>query len=737
MTRPMAIHSDLDVNVLQDAFSRPNIPAIPLPPGCGSKDFSRHWSLVSCFFRWFTSIDYDSIYLYNEPPATTKYAETFNRDFDCHMNARLCVDNEKLDKLVRDHVGSEIKLRLCPPAQLRTRVRQIKRFVIAYYSAYNKRNMPRFGDRSFLQLAYITVVSVLAKMFPDGIWVRQSLLRDLHRRLTSRPMLVLFLPNHQLHIDYIILHVILVRFQMQTPAVIAGDNLNVAVFGTFLRNLGAIFIPRTWLGDSYSEYNLGHAVEYFLMQRVPFEVFIEGARSRDGKSLLPKYGILKQVASVFQRQRQTDLDFDMLVQPVGILYERVFEADGYAAEMAGSDKKPELFATILRNGYLYFFLSSALDSPIRIDAEGFSDNHGARLSGKILVSFPPARELSRFHDSTHNRINIKQLGVFALSQACWHRRVPLIAVVGLALHMHLAAVGAKREIRVQLLVDLVRETANRLATQYAPHSMLNRDALLWIRCSNTDAIVALIEKDSMRLLRHARVNRTRHLIRLDNRSELVYFKNLTIHALFPCSLVCMLLSGGRKKSFALLEQQYRNVTQLLRNEFLADYSAQTANCGMASVLQGLVADGVLALDGGCYLVRDHQFVSRYASLVSPFVQTFVHLLPNILSLGQETCPVREMLRRVNASVSTSKGGRESLNKQYLLSAIYYLDFLGLASLEKVFLSLAKALVTYIRVRNAPKLGALFLGVQQYVIGGNPNDEVIAQILVGKKRAAKL
>ena len=93
---------------------------------------------------------------------------------------------------------------------------------------------------------------------------------------------------------------------MATPSVIAGENLNVAVIGGLLKNLGAIFIPRSFNNEAYTERNLNNVIEFILVNKIPFEVFIEGTRSRDGKLLLPKYGILKSLCSIYLKQRNEE-----------------------------------------------------------------------------------------------------------------------------------------------------------------------------------------------------------------------------------------------------------------------------------------------------------------------------------------------------------------------------------------------------------------------------------------------
>ena len=85
----------------------------------------------------------------------------------------------------------------------------------------------------------------------------------------------LFLPSHQSHLDYIIVHLVCVRFQMATPSVIAGENLNVAVIGGLLKNLGAIFIPRSFNNEAYTERNLNNVIEFILVNKIPLKCLLK------------------------------------------------------------------------------------------------------------------------------------------------------------------------------------------------------------------------------------------------------------------------------------------------------------------------------------------------------------------------------------------------------------------------------------------------------------------------------
>jgi len=74
------------------------------------------------------------------------------------------------------------------------------------------------------------------------------------------------------------------------------------------------------------------------------EFFIEGTRSRTGKTLNPKFGLLSIVAdSVFEKKIP-----DATLVPITINYEKVLEADTYPYELLGEEKVKESLLRVIK-----------------------------------------------------------------------------------------------------------------------------------------------------------------------------------------------------------------------------------------------------------------------------------------------------------------------------------------------------------------------------------------------------
>lgn len=164
---------------------------------------------------------------------------------------------------------------------------------------------------------------------------------------------IVYVPCHRSHIDYMLLSFILYRRGFVPPHIAAGINLNLPVVGRFLRYGGAFFLRRSFRAQPLYSAVFNEYVATILDKGVALEYFIEGTRSRTGRSLPPRAGMLSITVRAFLRSRERPV----LFQPVYIGYERLAEGDSYISELSGSEKKPESLSdfrnviNILRKNY--------------------------------------------------------------------------------------------------------------------------------------------------------------------------------------------------------------------------------------------------------------------------------------------------------------------------------------------------------------------------------------------------
>lgn len=751
-------NSDFDVNILQDAFTKPNVDlSFPLPTDKetyidleANTKLSNSFSLIGNFIKFFSSIKYDEIYSNGEYKySLNKTDKHFNEYSKRYMKDRLEKSDEVLDDIVYKLIELELRMNLIKAKDFPKRFAEVKKFMVKYYTHDNEKNLPQFGSTAFIRICYITVIKTLKKMFPRGVWVNREQLSGLYKRYLENPMSIILLPNHQSHIDYVILHLILIRFQMSTPTVIAGENLNVAIFGAIMKGLGAIFIKRSFNNELYTERNLANYIELVLLNKIHFEVFIEGTRSRDGKLLLPKYGILKTLVSIYLKQRQINKkkDFDMLMQPISITYERIYESDGYLDELVGNDKKQESFASIFTNGVSNLLYGVDRDDGKKTRSkDGYIDNTKQNLHGKIFVKLADSFTLSSYVEDPLNRvdksdeddmmvseqdINLKKLGFRILHAINLASYLPECAIVGMSIQTFHYMTG-RSEFQARELIPLLDFMLEIYKEEDL--SITNLKIVNDIYNLGEDQKVNLIEQQISSFFRFTRMNPDTKHIKISSSFELLYYKNLSIHLLIHRCLASFILL--KTLDSLQISKLFYIFTGFLKNEFLFDYNYNPKN-SLSNILKRYQDLDVISND---YKIIDENFHRILATIILPFIESFMVCVRELDytvsqffansenkiseqqlisdSLMLKDYPTTKSLLKIiqKDNMRMFEAGNllyhiETYNKQYLLSFLFYLNNLKLI---KIFKNKSKT-KAYVIIRNSRDLKFIVGFLQRLII----------------------
>ncbi|SKC64075.1 glycerol-3-phosphate 1-O-acyltransferase PlsB [Pseudoxanthomonas indica] len=148
---------------------------------------------------------------------------------------------------------------------------------------------------------------------------------------------VVYVPCHRSHMDYLLLSYLLYERGIVPPHIAAGINLNLPVVGTLLRKGGAFFMRRSFRGNPLYSAVFTEYVAQLVSGGYSLEYFIEGGRSRTGRLLQPKGGMISMTVRAFLRQPRKPV----LFQPVYIGYEKLMEGNSYLDELSGRPKEKE------------------------------------------------------------------------------------------------------------------------------------------------------------------------------------------------------------------------------------------------------------------------------------------------------------------------------------------------------------------------------------------------------------
>ncbi|HET6631469.1 MAG TPA: glycerol-3-phosphate 1-O-acyltransferase PlsB [Rhodanobacteraceae bacterium] len=155
---------------------------------------------------------------------------------------------------------------------------------------------------------------------------------------------VIYVPCHRSHTDYLLLSYQLHMSGVVPPHIAAGINLNLPLIGPLLRRGGAFFMRRSFRGNALYSAVFKEYLAQLIDRGVPLEYFIEGGRSRTGRLLTPRSGMLSMTVRAFLRAPRRPV----LFQPVYIGYERLMEGNAYVGELSGKPKERESWLALLR-----------------------------------------------------------------------------------------------------------------------------------------------------------------------------------------------------------------------------------------------------------------------------------------------------------------------------------------------------------------------------------------------------
>lgn len=198
---------------------------------------------------------------------------------------------------------------------------------------------------ALLRVAVWFMHRIMSRML-TGVYVPKGQIEMLKRAVEQNVPMV-YLPLHRSHLDYILVTYLLYLNGMRIPLVAAGDNLLIPLFGTLLRGLGGFFIKRRLDFKNGRKDHLYRAVLKEYMKEIlkgnhSLEFFLEGGRSRTGKTRLPKAGLLSVIVNCVNE----GLVKDVYIVPISISYEKLLDGN-FVSEQLGEPKVMETFTAAL------------------------------------------------------------------------------------------------------------------------------------------------------------------------------------------------------------------------------------------------------------------------------------------------------------------------------------------------------------------------------------------------------
>lgn len=359
-----------------------------------------------------------------------------------------------------------------------------------------------------------------------------SQLAALRAMMDEHPVALLW--THKSHVDGTAVIATLHEHGFPMLHSFGGINMAFAGVGYGGRRSGIIFIRRNFSGDPTYKFALRQYLGYLMEKRAPFSWSFEGTRSRVGKLMPPRLGLLKYLVEAADA---TDTQGLKLV-PVSVSYDLISDVDDYAIEETGRQKQAENLGWFV--GYL-----RRLRKPM----------------GRIYMNFGEPVDVDARAALADKSNGLYKLAFRVAVNANRVTPITLPALISLVLLGALPRALTANELsdRLMAVVRWARERGIQLTSSYEAADQAQLE----------DVMEMMIRRDL--LTRFDSGLETVYGIGAQQHSVAGYYRNTAIHffvnkAIVELSLMRVAASRGADKT-ALLFNEARWLRDLLKHEF--------------------------------------------------------------------------------------------------------------------------------------------------------------------------
>ena len=530
----------------------------------------------------------------------------------------------------------------------------------------------------------------------DGVVIDKPGLAKI--RNISKRMPFVIIPCHRSHIDYLLLSYVFYKNNIQMPFVAAGTNLLFWPLGYLFRKSGAFFIRRTFRGNILYGEIFAKYLEVLLKEGLPLEFFIEGGRSRSGKMVMPKYGLLSMLIQAYKKKACEDL----AAIPVYIGYDRVIEEESYLRELGGVPKKKETTSGVIRSRRF-----------LRKRYGRVYVNVGEPI---FLKSYLTAQEIPFEEMTTEERQSLyRKIGYEIALEINKVSVVTPFSLVASGLLSH-----DRRGISHDELIDVLRNFHEYLSCRKVnlAATLVNMDRAVGeaLHLFEQAGIISKIGVDEDE---RDEIEEIVYSLDDDKRLKLEYYKNNILHYFLPMSFVSASLLSSHEDTVAIdrILRDYQFLKRLFWHEFIFD--DRTEDVGeVKEVLSYLHSKGMIKgiESNGQTLVevrgKGRRSLMPFVGLIRNYFESYWVVIRGCRYLRKEPKQEKEWLKKIqHLGVKMHKKGEirraEALSQSIYQNAMRFLEDEEIVIFsEDVEKGDRKEVVTYTFSGNKEKMDSL-------------------------------
>lgn len=455
----------------------------------------------------------------------------------------------------------------------------------------------------------------------SGVDVRDQ---DLARiRAAMRDGTAVLVPSHKSHFDYLLLSWVLYEHDLIVPHVVAGLNLAIWPVSIVLRGAGGFFIKRSFKGDRVFPAVFARYLGELVRLGYPIEFFIEGARTRSGKLLPPRPGVLEMLFEASEVRRQGQ---EVTILPIALAYEQVAEEASYARELGGEAKVPESVGQLVKARSVFSRRFGRVY--LRV---------GEPLRCSELVDATADRKVFSERERDEKRDLLNEIGetiLHRVGQATVVLPTSLVAAALLAHHrrgIKAADLTARTE-RFRAFLQRCGALESASMARFGPAIAMALDRL----------------HNAGRLQSYDAEGTRVWGIEPAQRITLDFYRNQILHFFAPAGYAAAAIRAVDRKRFRVEDGQspFQFLVWLWRREFRLD----PARSATALLIQGLIdleAHGAIRkIDDDHYEIADEERIGEIYGLFRPLLEAYAHALGRLAALVPFTGDRDELSRRL-------------------------------------------------------------------------------------------
>jgi glycerol-3-phosphate O-acyltransferase len=447
---------------------------------------------------------------------------------------------------------------------------------------------------------------------------------DLERiRTAMRNGTAVLVPSHKSHLDYVLLSWVFFKHDLIVPHIVAGMNLAIWPLSLVLRGAGAFFVKRKFADDRIFPAVFNRYLRELIFRGYPVEFFIEGGRTRSGKLMPPRVGVLGMVLGACELGPK---DHEVTVLPIALAYEQVAEESSYARELGGEVKRPESLgqffraSSVFRRRFGRVYLRVGEPLPVRPEVASEGRKVWSQRSTKV------------------QKVDLHIFGERILHHIGDVTVVLPSSLVALALLAH-----HRRGLKHGLLVDRVERFRARLHDAGAPEAQsvehLGQAVAQALDRFLKGKLVEAFEHEGERVWATAP----------DRRITLDFYKNQVLHYLAPAGYACLAMRAlpARPVTVDELRPVYAQLLWTFRNEFILDPD-RSATRHLLDGLATLQKHGAVVESEGAWAVRDSSRMGEFYGLFRSLPEGYAAVLEASSRLSRRTLSSRDLARAIQS-----------------------------------------------------------------------------------------